>query len=121
MKLRDRKSAGAKTAETNRNKDPKYYEKIGSAGGAAVEAVKRAFAVVPGLAAKAALKRHHVELDQIIEYVVTDGQSTTTCSTRAHAREIKRVCKENGADAHITRYTYDFGKINFIVEAREVW
>ena len=121
MVVRDRKEAGKKAAETNLKKDPKYYKNTGSAGGRAVNAVKRAFATIPGLARRAAQQKY-LKADQGIKYVVTsESLKRRTFLTRDEARKYKNALKNYGYKSHIIKVVYDESGSGFILERKEVW
>lgn len=119
MVERNRQQSGRKAAETNRQKDAKYYENIGSIGGAAVSGAKRAFSRVKGLASKAARARF-LRHDQGTEYLVKSPSFKTQCAdTREEARAIKRKFRFLGYEGHIIRIIYD--ETGFIIEEKEIW
>lgn len=120
MVTRDRSAAGRKASETNQKKDSRYYNNIGSLGGIAVSAVKRAFASIPGLASKAA-KAKYLEPDQGVVYRVKSEQPTRTLRTREEARQVKRELKASGYKAQILRTVYQEGRPGYILEQKEVW
>ncbi|HJP81186.1 MAG TPA: hypothetical protein VJ841_02230 [Candidatus Saccharimonadales bacterium] len=122
MSTRDRESSGKKAAETNRKKDARYYEKIGSLGGRLggklVDAAKRAFTRSPRLASRAAQIRH-IEPGQVAVYIVrTQWHPTITTHTREQARMQKRSYLNMGYKSTITRTVYDESGV--IIEEKEV-
>lgn len=122
---RDRVLSGLKAAATNRSKDIDYYSKIAPLGGQAVEAGKRAFSTVVGLASQASRKRHGIKDEHVVQYVVkAAGIKAYTATTRNGAREYKRLlAKDKKIKANIIRIEYagDPYAGAFIFSEGEVW
>jgi hypothetical protein len=119
MVERDRKAAGKKAANTNRDKDPHYYPKVGSTGGVAVNALKRAFSAIPGLAQRAALARFFDDNQGVYYSIEITKRKSKTRPTRAEAREVKRQEKANGFLPRIFQIVTD--EKGYVVERKEVW
>ena len=120
-KPRDRRAAGRKAAITITKNKTNYYHEIGSEGGSSVEGIKRAFSVIPGLAARAVRRRE--ELREISHdftgyryKVVTPTQPTHSCNSRKEARAVKRKLRAElgrNESIQIWQFHYDeFGHLD---------
>lgn len=123
MRVRDRKAAGLKAAQTNRSKSATYYSETGSWGGKAVEAFKRAFSKSPKLASSAGQSRILTAPGQTIRYVITPQQSSglkgVERRTRRWARLERDEFKSLGYKSTIKQVTSD--EQGLIIEERIVW
>lgn len=123
--MSDKSESGKKAAQTNLKKRGDYYPWIASLGGKSVDASKRAFSTIAGLASSASRKRYGIKEEYQVEYIVrSHGIKSGTYRTRDAARMHKRaIFQDKGVRATITRYLYDGDPIQgaYIIEAKEIW
>ncbi len=116
-KTRNRVASGKKAAATNLQKSPDYYRENGSLGGRIVEAGKRAFAAIPGLAKRAARQRHAIPKEaweERKEYILRTVETNIFLGS-FNIRASARVAKQNHwfdkkIKTKITRYAYSTDK-----------
>lgn len=115
-KVRNRVASGRKAALTNLKKSPEYYREIGSMGGLAVAALKRAFSTIPGLASRAAKHRALVKDREYMYIVRAEGYIPETFNVRREAREFKQLLRtEEKVTGPILIKQYHFDETGLII------